>query len=136
MKNCAKCKKDKDTSEFGKRSSSKDGLHTWCKLCLNVYRNNYNANNKEKLAARQRRAHLKREYGITPEEYDTMLFLQDGKCAICGKGEPGERFNRFHVDHNHVNGIVRGLLCGACNKGMGCFKDDPKLLRLAMEYLV
>jgi hypothetical protein len=53
---------------------------------------------------------------------------QNGLCAICGLPEE-------HVDHDHVTGQVRGLLCAGCNKGLGFFRDSPQLLRQAAEYL-
>lgn len=65
-----------------------------------------------------RRWKLREWYGITPEQYDAMLVAQDGRCAlfqVCGSTEPGGRWNRWHVDHDHVTGKVRGLLCNDCN---------------------
>lgn len=56
---------------------------------------------------------------------------QDGKCAICGTVTPSS----LHLDHCHVNGTIRGLLCASCNIGLGHFKDDPERLKAAIEYL-
>ena len=81
-----------------------------------------------------REGHLRRRYGITPEDYDGLLAHQQGVCAICGATEPGGR-GRFHVDHCHDEGIIRGLLCANCNQGLGKFKDDPTLLTSAIAYL-
>ena len=77
---------------------------------------------------------LNKNYGITIEEYDLLLEQQDNKCAICGTNTPGGK-GRFHVDHDHTSGAIRGLLCSSCNIGLGHFKDDPEILILAAEYL-
>ncbi len=76
---------------------------------------------------------LKRHYGITKERYGIMLIEQGGVCAICG-GPSNDR-GSYHVDHDHRTGIVRGLLCGGCNSGLGFFKDDQSLMKIAIEYL-
>lgn len=62
-----------------------------------------------------------------------MLAAQGGKCAICGGTNPGG--HRLAVDHDHTTGAVRGLLCHACNAGIGKLRDDPALLRVAADYL-
>lgn len=56
-----------------------------------------------------------------------------GKCEICETKNPGS--STFHTDHDHKSGIVRGLLCANCNKGLGHFKDDITILNNAIEYL-
>ena len=67
--------------------------------------------------------------------YDEVLKLYTsaaGKCAICGalKGK------RNHaLDHDHKTGKFRGILCTACNLGLGMFRDDTRLLLLAIDYL-
>lgn len=90
---------------------------------------------------------LWRKYGIDERSYQEMLAAQDGKCAICGmtpEERNGEFFDagkvpaakrRLHVDHSHVTDQVRGLLCWACNIGLGKFRDDPQRLRAAADYL-
>lgn len=77
---------------------------------------------------------LRRRYGISLEQYEAMLELQDGRCAICGRH--GDEFGRrLAVDHCHETGKVRGLLCINCNPGIGAFRDNPELLRRAASYL-
>lgn len=79
------------------------------------------------------RAHLlKYRYGITMEEYSRLLAEQGGCCAIC-KGTPGHR--RLDVDHDHVTGKVRGLLCHMCNTGIAKFRDNIVLLEATITYL-
>ena len=64
--------------------------------------------------------------------YDTLFKKQGGVCYICGN-PPGKK--KLAVDHNHVTGKIRGLLCNNCNRGLGLFKDNGKLLARALIYL-
>lgn len=76
---------------------------------------------------------LKR-FGMTPQSYLELFAAQGNVCASCGRPrEPGER--RFPVDHCHTTHEIRGILCHNCNLGLGQFKEDPSLLRAAIEYL-
>lgn len=76
-----------------------------------------------------------KKYDITVEEYEELLKRQHGRCAICDSDDPGPKKMFFPVDHDHETGRVRGLLCWTCNVGLGCFKDNPVLLRLAADYI-
>ena len=80
-----------------------------------------------------RKTHLKKKYGITPEDYDRMLEAQGGGCAICGR--PPRDDIALHVDHDHETGFIRGLLCFPCNNALGLMKDDPERLIRAAEYV-
>jgi hypothetical protein len=81
---------------------------------------------------RAREGHLRRKFGLTIAEYEEMLSSQGGGCAICGDEVDGS----MHVDHDHVTGKVRGLLCVRCNNALGQFQEDPALLMRALAYLV
>lgn len=84
----------------------------------------------------QRHYSLKYKFGITEQQYDEMLEKQGNACAICKSTESGDRrTKRLAVDHCHTNGHIRGLLCAACNKGLGLMRDSPELLREAIKYL-
>jgi hypothetical protein len=74
-----------------------------------------------------RRSVVKREYGMTLEEYNAILARG---CAICGNHQP-----RMAMDHCHTTGKVRDALCGNCNNGLGRFADNPERLRAAAAYL-
>ena len=80
---------------------------------------------------------LWKNYKLTATEFNDLWQSQNGQCCIC-KVEllPRGRHNdSVAVDHNHENGSVRGLLCQACNRAIGLFKDNPKILQSAAEYL-
>ena len=103
--------------------------------CMTVYRRTP-AN-----PARVRRAMLKQNYGLAPEEYDGMLRSQGNACAICRTTESGAR--DWHVDHDHAccpgrktcGQCVRGILCHRCNAGLGYFRDNTTNMARAIEYL-
>jgi len=81
---------------------------------------------------------LRRNYRMTPDDFNKLWKDQDGKCAICQVDmQPrGRKLDAAAVDHNHATGEVRGLLCRACNHGIGCLKDNPDVLKSASEYLI
>ena len=70
------------------------------------------------------------EYGLTPEDVQALWESQGRRCAICGRSNI-----KFHVDHCHSTGRIRGLLCSNCNTAIGLFGDDPERLRSAALYL-
>jgi hypothetical protein len=100
---------------------------------------------RDRLRARERKAsrartpmtrrkhHLRRVYGLSLEEYDAMLDRQGGVCAICKK-KPDEGKPLF-IDHCHVTGMVRGLLCHKCNMVLAFGNDNPDILHAAIAYL-
>jgi hypothetical protein len=76
---------------------------------------------------------LRKSYGLTLEEFQSMWDQQNGKCAICGKDLVFGK--ETHVDHDHDSDVVRDLLCNFCNLGLGQFKDNPDILEKAASYL-
>ena len=81
-----------------------------------------------------RDAYLRRKYGITILQYEEMLENQGGRCAIC-LCRPRTRV--LAVDHDHLTGTLRGLLCGRCNHGLLQFaQEDITILKRAIEYLL
>ena len=73
-------------------------------------------------------------YGISAAEYEMLLVAQGGRCPICLL-PLGTYARQLAVDHDHVTGRVRGLLCHKCNMALGVFKDDVYKLNRAIEYL-
>ena len=88
---------------------------------------------KKKSVKRHRETGLLRKYGITFEQKQTMTKSQNGKCAICGCKLNNDAST--HVDHDHETKKIRGILCGQCNRGLGCFKDNVRFLLSAVAYL-
>lgn len=93
----------------------------------------YRVENKEKIAEAYRKHILQKRFGLSKEEYDSMLETQNSVCAICRK--PCSTGRSLAVDHNHETGIIRSLLCRNCNVSIGLMKEDPELLRAAANYL-
>jgi hypothetical protein len=86
--------------------------------------------NPDKERATQRRAFLKRRYGLTPEEYQAMVVAQEGRCAICRR-----EARELVVDHNHATKVVRALLCDQCNVMLGMAGESVETLQRAIAYL-
>lgn len=75
-----------------------------------------------------------KKYGISLNEYNVMRIKQNHKCGICGVDE-AENGKDFCVDHCHLTGKVRGLLCYRCNFILGHAKDSIDILSRAITYL-
>lgn len=153
MKKCPQCNEESDNfSPKGRR----------CRPCGAKRQREWRARNPEKLKeinrayaqsengrerqrASKRKHYLKvahtqrlRLYGIAPEEFKRLLKEQAGTCAICRKPETATlngKVKNLHVDHDHATGIVRGLLCGKCNVGIGMFDECQEKIAAAAAYL-
>lgn len=124
-KTCPRCNKTYPLEGFVINRSKSRGIGGYCLDCHNeVVRANV-----EKNHGSTRNVHLKRRYDLTSEEVRVMIEAQGGMCAIC------RRKAAEHVDHDHVTGEVRGILCFTCNVGLGNFGDDIALMRAAADYL-
>jgi hypothetical protein len=121
-KQCQVCNEWLPETAYAGSGRNADGLANLCRSCATD-------------------AHRMHYYGITAACYDEMLRKQGGGCAICG--EQCSTGRRLAVDHDHAccpgdktcGKCVRGLLCGACNQGIGKLKDSPRLLIAAIDYL-
>lgn len=77
---------------------------------------------------------FKVNYGITLNDYKSIFRKQNGKCAVC-RTHQRNLTQRLSVDHDHVTGKVRGLLCSSCNSAIGKLGDSVRLLKVAIKYL-
>lgn len=152
MKFCPKCKIDKNESEFNKAMNRKDGLCYSCRGCYSDYHKKYHIENKQRIGAKSKKRrednpgkmtdwHRMNYYNLSPDSFLILLEKQVNCCRICKK-----KFTELLtpcVDHDHsccpgktsCGKCIRALLCGPCNNGLGCFKDNPNLLHSAEEYL-
>lgn len=113
FKFCRRCERVKSVDEWHRNRSSRDGLTVYCKECR---------------AELSRIDHLRRQYGLASEEFETLL-SEHPVCPICRQRKPQ------HVDRDHDSGAVRGLLCQPCNMGLGLLGEDSARLRRAASYL-
>jgi hypothetical protein len=116
---CKVCGEEKPLSSFHKHKNQSDGLRRHCKIC----------NTK---VCREFR--LKSDYGLTLDSFATLLCNQGSCCSICQTSKPGG-MGDWHVDHDHTDGLVRGILCSNCNTAIGKFNDNIKNLEAAIHYL-
>lgn len=118
-KTCLCCGKIKLLNAFGFHAKGRKLCQTYCLKCANKKAKDYD---------------IARQYDITLLQYDEMLRQQSGSCAICGKKRPGGG-GRFHIDHDHKTGKIRGLLCSNCNRALGLMQDNFEILSAAARYL-
>jgi hypothetical protein len=134
---CRECVREYNQSYYAQHASHCDATAAkWAKDHLEQRRSHhsrYRTANKDKVALASLRHHLGREYGLTVEAYESAVSGVEGACEICG--EACRTGGRLSVDHAHDTGDLRGLLCRACNSGLGHFRDDAGLLKKAVSYL-
>lgn len=99
----------------------------------------YRVKNRDRIKTVKRVAELRREYGVTLEQYNEMLKKQGGVCRICKQGETAldqlGNVRTLSVDHCHSTGVIRGLLCLRCNRVLGMVEDQPWLLKMMAMYV-
>jgi hypothetical protein len=158
---CSRCKLLKQYDDFYPERKSKDGFGWRCKSCVKTQMSTWYATNKEYVSRRnktpavkaRRRAAQKRydetpggraqnratklrlSYGITADEWDSMLIAQAGRCASCGD-QFTDALRAIHVDHCHDSRVVRALLCRTCNIAEGVLGGDPDRIRSLLAYVL
>jgi Recombination endonuclease VII len=80
---------------------------------------------------------IKKRFGISPQEYQDRLSIQNNLCALCGEEFSGKAASGRApaLDHDHNTGQLRQFIHGDCNRAIGLLKDSPLLLRKAAEYI-
>lgn len=140
-KRCVCCKDIKELVFFQKQvnGNGKKCRDSICNKCKN---DKYNFGDlKLKLVNNNLKSvyktcnYMVKKYNISAKEYTLLFKLQEGKCAVC-KIHQIKLKKRLSVDHCHITGKVRGLLCPSCNTGLGFFKNDKHNLQNAINYLI
>lgn len=122
---CSGCREVKPLEDFVRNRARADGRGTRCRPCHNLR----GRADRERLHGSSQHYHLRRRYGIGADEVAAMVEAQGGVCAVCREGKAE------HVDHDHVTGLVRGVLCFTCNGGLGQFRDRADVMERAIDYL-
>lgn len=136
FRQCRICGQTKCLDQFRVRDATKGSRRNECIACFReMGRDRYAAD-----PAKHRDVMRRSQFGLKPGQYDEMVLAQTGVCALCGEPERSvNRFNRaprqLFVDHDHVTGAVRELLCQHCNFGLGQFRDNPELMERAASYI-
>ena len=146
-KTCSQCKLSKSIFQFNTKAASRDGHRPECQACQKIEMDRYIAKHGPGvISKRAREAHKLRKFDLTIEQFTALLDKQQHCCGICYEKLNPEGQNT-QIDHAHlpdengqayhkrVKGPVRGILCRACNSGLGHFRDDPARLRAALDYL-
>lgn len=146
-KQCTKCNEIKPLTEFFKEKRNTGdkgkGVASRCKVCQTAAKhqwyldnpNYYKQYNKDYYKNHKWESRLGK-YDMTVADYDALFAKQGFCCAICGTTVNNQCGRDFHVDHDHKTGKVRGLLCHGCNSGIGNLKDNPEIVKKALEYLL
>lgn len=142
IRHCKECNKTPQETSFPNNKNTYDRLATYCRVCSSQKQSQRDLRKspQRKAAEHLRKKEdvlqntvLKRKFGITIEEYKTMLAKQSYACAICQIAFSDKELTQ--IDHDHKSNQVRGVLCRNCNWGLGHFKDNSQTLALAIAYL-
>ena len=138
---CTRCKQIKALDDFGVCKNAKNGHASYCKVCSAKAKRDYYATMPPGYQLEvARKSFLKRKYGMTLESYQALWDAQKGLCAVCGKPETVSKFDNgtidsLSVDHDHVTGKVRGLLCGRCNTSLGLLYENEIIIQSLLDYI-
>lgn len=121
------CHEIKDHTEFSVNKNKKEGKCYYCSSCA--------ADMRRKRQLETKLYKLGVRYGISGWLYIGMYLEQHGRCALCNVKASALGPDRFHVDHCHKTGRVRGLLCRLCNGALGLLKDNKETVNGINEYL-
>jgi recombination endonuclease VII len=117
-------RKEAENEAYRKRNKTKINVRRRLRYATDV-------DFRERKIEANRATKLKSCYGLTIEQYNTLLTEQKGRCALCKKTST----RRLCVDHCHRTGLVRRLLCHKCNSALGFLNDDARLLRGGASYV-
>ncbi len=124
-----------------KRIEGKDWLS--CRQCIKDCNRRFDENNPSSVRNAYKKNYYLHHEGIkvSKEKYNELLEKQNNLCAICKKSEQiisgpvNKTPKRLAIDHCHITGKIRGLLCHHCNVSLGSFNDSIETLQAAIDYL-
>lgn len=123
------------STEYKSRRKIRDEKN---KYKYDVVKKAYYIKNRERIREKNKGYQIKR-YGISVEEYELMASNQKNLCLICNNPEISKNcsgtISRLAIDHDHITGKVRGLLCKSCNTALGLARDSVDLLEKMIKYL-
>jgi hypothetical protein len=126
---CKVCGKEKNLmKDFNSDASGTQGYRQECKQCRNAYHRN-----RQFTPNGRKDSYLKRTYDITLSQFNEMKAAQNNSCFVC-KTHESKLSRDLVVDHCHVTGKVRKLLCDACNKALGILQEDPEAIKALLDY--
>lgn len=136
LKICVDCREPKELTEFYYQNKALGTRSARCKKCALTAMKAWRNKNLDYETNRN----LSKNYNLSLDDYNALLVAQSHCCAICGKHESqndvGNRgTKKLAVDHDHVTGAIRGLLCTKCNTGLGAFQDNIETLLAAALYI-
>ncbi len=137
LKRCSDCKVVKSMEYFHNHKNTTDGKAQNCAECAQktsakYYTPEYGSARYQRNKDRLKNNSLLRDFGITLEQYRAMFDQQKGLCAVCDRPSPDKA---LAVDHDHVTGEVRRLLCGNCNVAVGFVQESPRIAIRIADYL-
>lgn len=126
---CRACLQELPLDSFYKSTSrTRDGFRHECKACWNKESMEYHRTNREEILEKRKEYHYQKSYGISRDEFLSMVEEQGGKCPVCSRED-------LVLDHCHDTGRVRGVLCNKCNQAIGNMLDNPALIRSLADWL-
>lgn len=135
---CRSCKEHLPLKSFWKRKRNASGISTQCTSCAKSrpgYEGKSEKNKKYYNPEYHQGWHYRTQYGISLEDVKAMAEKQNNCCAICGTHADNTPKKKLNVDHSHVTGKVRKLLCHHCNVTLGLIKEDRTILARMDQYL-
>ncbi len=122
MKFCNKCRQELPDEKFSKRTypTGRVALQSKCKDCERSVRSSYYKPHES----------ARRKFRLTDKEYNTLIEKSKEGCEVCSRP-----LSKVCIDHNHLTGEVRGVLCNNCNTALGLVGDNVDTLSKLIQYL-
>lgn len=118
---CKTCNIEKDIEDFAPNQYGKNNRVLRRPVCRECYAKKVKIDPK-----------LKKEY---EEQNPRPLIGEMFTCPVCEKSFKREHNNDVVLDHNHIDGTIRGWLCSSCNTSIGKFGEDINILQRAIDWI-